>query len=136
MLVEALASGRTVALDRVFTGTSGIGACVVSLIQAVFRSHPHLSLADAVALQRSLAELIVQLGTATETPLADGGRVRLLDSLKAIATLSLDDPGLTPAKVAAEAGMSVRTLHRVFQEVSRRSGTGSATGGLSGARAS
>ncbi|MDR6955474.1 AraC-like DNA-binding protein [Ancylobacter sp. 3268] len=116
MLVEALAAGRVVALDRVFTGASGIGACVVSLIQAVFRSHPHLSMADGVALQRSLAELIVQLGTAADEPFADGGRGRTLENLKAIATLSLDDPELTPAKVAAEAGMSVRTLHRVFQE--------------------
>ena len=36
--------------------------------------------------------------------------------IKAIATAALDDPDLTPAQVAAKAGISVRTLHRIFQE--------------------
>ena len=42
-----------------------------------------------------------------------GGDVSAL--LKSIAAAKLDDPDLTPAMVAARAGVSVRTLHRAFQ---------------------
>ena len=115
VLVHALAYGRNIALDRVFTNRSGIGACVASLIDAIFNSQAELSSADRAALQVSLAEAIVQLGTSATGSIADAARVELFNNLKSIATAALDDPELTPAKVAAKAGVSVRTLHRVFQ---------------------
>jgi len=114
-LVHALAYGRSIALDRVFTSKSGIGACVASLIDAIFNSQADLSSADCSALQVSLAEAIVQLGTSATGSIADAARIDLFNNLKSIATAALDDPELTPAKVAAKAGVSVRTLHRVFQ---------------------
>ena len=114
-LVYALAYGRSIALDRVFTSKSGIGACVASLIDAIFNSQADLSSSDCAALQVSLAEAIVQLGTSATGSMADAARVDLFNNLKSIATAALDDPELTPAKVAAKAGVSVRTLHRVFQ---------------------
>lgn len=113
-LVQALTYGRSIALDRVFTSASGIGSCVASLILAVFNSKPSLSSSDCAALQISLAEAIVQLGTSAADSIPDAARGGLLNDLKSIATASLDDPELAPAKVAAEAGVSVRTLHRAF----------------------
>lgn len=114
-LAHALAYGRSIALDRVFTSKSGIGACVASLIDAIFSSHADLSSSDSAALQVSLAEAIIQLGTSANGSMADAARADLFSNLKSIATAALDDPELTPAKVAAKAGVSVRTLHRVFQ---------------------
>jgi AraC family transcriptional regulator, positive regulator of tynA and feaB len=66
-------------------------------------------------LQAGLAEAIVQLGTQATGSIADAGRTTLLNDLKSIAAAELDDPHLTPATVAARAGVSVRTLHRTFQ---------------------
>jgi len=114
-LVQSLAYGRNIALDRVFTSKSGIGACVASFIDAIFNSRADLSAADCAALQVGLAEAIVQLGTLATGSLADAARMGLLNDLKSIATAALDDPELSPATVAARAGVSVRTLHRVFQ---------------------
>jgi AraC-like DNA-binding protein len=114
-LVQALAYGRNVSLDRVFTSKSGIGACVVSLIEAIFVSHSDLSASDCAALQVSLGEAIVQLGTLTTSSIGDAARASLFSDIKAIATAALDDPDLNPAQVAAKAGVSVRTLHRIFQ---------------------
>ena len=114
-LAHALAYGRSIALDRVFTSRTGIGACVASLIDAIFSSQADLSSSDCTALQVSLAEAVVQLGTSATGSIADAARVDLFNSLKSIATATLDDPELTPAKVATKAGVSVRTLHRVFQ---------------------
>lgn len=113
-LVQALSYGRNVSLDQVFTSKSGIGACVASLIGAIFNSHADFSASDCAALQVSLAEAIVQLGTLTSDSIADAARAGLLNDIKAIATAALDDPDLTPAQVAAKAGVSVRTLHRIF----------------------
>jgi len=115
-LVQALAYGQRVSLDQVFTSNSGIGACVASLIRAIFNSHADLSASDCAALQISLGEAIVQLGTLSTDSIADPVRAGLLMDIKAIATAALDDPDLTPAQVAAKAGVSVRTLHRIFQE--------------------
>ena len=66
-------------------------------------------------MQAGLAEAIVQLGTQATGSIADAGRTTLLNDLKSIAAAELDDPHLTPATVAARAGVSVRTLHRTFQ---------------------
>jgi AraC-like DNA-binding protein len=114
-LVQALAYGRSMSLDQVFTSKSGIGACVASLIGAIFNSHVDLSASDRAALQVGLGEAVVQLGTLTTSSIADPVRAGLFSDIKAIATAALDDPDLSPAQVAAKAGVSVRTLHRIFQ---------------------
>ena len=113
-LVQTLGYGRTVSLDQVFTSNSGIGACVSSLIRAIFNSHADFSASDSAALQVGLGEAIVQLGTLTDS-LGGSARAGLFSDIKAIATAALDDPDLSPAQVAAKAGVSVRTLHRIFQ---------------------
>ena len=113
-LANLLSSGREIAYDRVFSSCSGIGACVASLMETIAERHEELTLADCAAMQTVLAQSIIQLGTSPcEEPTSL--RHELLQSLKAIACASLDDPELTPAKVAEQAGISVRTLHRSFQ---------------------
>ena len=114
-LVQSMTYGRTIGLDRVFSSESGIAACVASFIKAIFNSHAALTAADSAALQAGLAEAIVQLGTQATGSIADAARTTLLNDLKSIAAAKLDDPDLTPAMVAARAGVSVRTLHRAFQ---------------------
>jgi len=112
-VIKPLCYGREIALGRVFSGTSGIGACIAALLETIVDRHAELTPSDRLALQISLSEAMVQLGTAaTEHPVRAG----LLQNLKAIAAASLHDPGLTPAKVAKAAGVSLRTLHRAFQE--------------------
>ena len=114
-LVQALAYGRGLSLDRVFTSRSGIGACVASLIAAIFDSHAELSASDRAALQTALSETIIQLGTLATDCSVGSTRAGLFNDIKAIATAALDDPALSPAQVAQKAGVSVRTLHRIFQ---------------------
>ena len=114
-LVQTLAYGRNLSLDRVFTSRSGIGACVASLIGAIFDSHADLSVSDCAALQTGLGEAIVQLGTLSTDPMGGSMRAGLFNDIKAIATAALDDPDLSPAQIAAKVGISVRTLHRIFQ---------------------
>ncbi len=114
-LAQTLAYGRNLSLDRVFTSRSGIGACVASLIDVIFSSHADLSASDRAALQIGLSQAIVQLGTLTQDSLEGLTRAGLLNDIKVISTAALDDPNLSPARVAAKAGVSVRTLHRTFQ---------------------
>lgn len=115
-LAQSLCYGRKIALDRVFSRSSGIGACVVSLIEAMTDRYREFSAMDRAGLQTVVAEAIVQLGTSTaEDAVLISSRAEMLQGLKDIAASSLDDPELTPARVAEQAGISVRTLHRSFQ---------------------
>ncbi|MBU6443177.1 MAG: helix-turn-helix domain-containing protein [Alphaproteobacteria bacterium] len=115
-LASVLARGREIALDRVFSTSSGIGACVGSLMETVAARNKDLTLGDSATLQTVLAEAMIQLGTSLrDAPERDSLRGEMLCKLKALAAASLDDPELTPATVAKRAGISVRTLHRSFR---------------------
>jgi len=115
-LASALSFGRKVTLDQVFSRSSGIGACVASLMESIIESHRELSPAHCATLQTMMAEAMVQLGTSShEDSEAKWARAELLESLKAIALGWLHDLELTPAMVAERAGVSVRTVHRAFQ---------------------
>lgn len=115
-LANSLCYGRKIALDRVFSRSTGIGACVASLVDTITDRHRELTAADCATLQTVVAEAMIQLGTSlNEDPKANAVRADMLQSLKVIAAALLDDPELTPAMVAERVGISVRTLHRAFQ---------------------
>lgn len=115
-LANPLRYGRRIALDRVFSRSSGIGACVASLVETITDRRQELTAADCAALQTVVAEAMIQLGTSTsENPTTNSVSADLLESLKVLAMALLDNPELTPALVSERAGVSVRTLHRAFQ---------------------
>lgn len=113
-LANPLRYGRRIALDRVFSRSSGIGACVASLVETITDRRQELTAADCASLQTVVAEAIIQLGTSTSEEV-NSVSADLLESLKVVAVALLSDPDLTPARVAERAGISVRTLHRAFQ---------------------
>ena len=111
--LKPITYGREIAVDQVFPGNAGIGACVAALIETIVNCSSQLTSSDRLALQISLSEVMVQLGTSAMGPSVRAG---VLQNLKAIATASLEDPELAPVEVAKSAGVSLRTLHRAFQE--------------------
>lgn len=115
-IADPIRYGRRIALDRVFSRSSGIGACVASLVETITDRRQELTAADCATLQTVVAEAMIQLGTSTsEDSKANSESAHLLESLKTLAVALLDNPELTPALVAERAGISVRTLHRAFQ---------------------
>jgi AraC family transcriptional regulator, positive regulator of tynA and feaB len=79
-------------------------------------AHPLDDRATLVLLDGFLGTLAI--ATALQRARTDGRDLRL-DVLKSLMRARLPDPGLTPASVAAIAGISSRTLHKLFE----RSGT-------------
>ena len=115
-LAQALSYGQEIALDRVFSRDSGIGACVAALMEAVLKPQGRVGDPEVAMLQALLVNAMIQLGTSPSAASGlDRTRFELMSNVKTITTALLDDPELAPAKVAERAGISVRTLHRSFQ---------------------
>lgn len=103
--------------SRRFDGDSGLGACLGSLLSTAASHHQDMSIPEGAVIQNALIDTLTFLG-ATE---ADGRCVDLsalqrekLINVKAIALRSLQIQSLDVEAVAKEAGISVRTLHRLF----------------------
>jgi AraC-like DNA-binding protein len=109
-------------LGAALSGRSGIGALVSAFVTELARSAGHYRSADAARLSAVFIDLLVSLlaheletpGTAADDP---DTRCRILRlQIQAYVQRHLADPDLSPASIAAAHHISVRSLHRLFQD--------------------
>ncbi|MER5932387.1 helix-turn-helix domain-containing protein [Streptomyces sp. NPDC002054] len=93
---------------------TGVGALLVPLLQTVARERRRSALADRVAqhLADLLAALVHEL---SQAPHASGDR-DLMDGIRWYINQRLDDPALRPETIAAAHFISVRLLHKLFEQ--------------------
>jgi AraC-like DNA-binding protein len=106
-------------IGRRICGESAFASCLAALLRTAAARHQDLTLAEGAILQSAILDAIVQLGRvgreSERTSLSLPARQQeKLDHLKALALRSLQVPDLSPAALAREAGISPRTLHRLF----------------------
>lgn len=107
---------RSLGTNVKFSGADAMGACLQSFLQTAANRHADLSQEDGMMLQSVLIDMIEHMA-AGHSPSADRDREMSCDRLRALkgALLSqIDDADLTPQALAEQAGISVRTLHRLF----------------------
>ncbi len=101
------------------SGKSGFAACLGSLLNTATSRHRELSIAEGSVLQMSIVDCILLLGTRdarsaeSRTGLSQPQQEKL-SHLKALALRSIQLSDLNPCGLAQEAGVSPRTLHRLF----------------------
>lgn len=100
-------------------GEWAFASCLASLLGTAAARHQDLTLAEGTILQMAILDAIGQLGGGRrDNDLTSLGlspqQQEKLDQLKTLALRSLQVPDLSPAALAREAGVSPRTLHRLF----------------------
>lgn len=97
-------------------GESALATCLGAMLRATLERHADLAVGESAILQTSLIDAIVYLAAQCREP---GLSTRYQDKLrevKALALQGLSIPGMTPERLAQEAGVSLRTLHRLFSQ--------------------
>lgn len=104
-------------LGRRIGGGSGLAACLGSLLSTAADRNGDLSAAEGAIFQTAILDAIRQLALREDEPegltLSQQQREKL-GHLKSLTLRSLPVPDLTPCAIAAQAGVSSRTLHRLF----------------------
>lgn len=115
---------QDVPCGHVFGGMSGNGALLSTYAQALFAQAPALD-ADQTGYCDSLMDLLMTAlaGFAAGTA-ADDGRSASAQRRRIMRYLeqNLQDPELTPRRVAEDLGLSIRHLHRLFSETGQSVG--------------
>jgi AraC-like DNA-binding protein len=106
-------------LRRRIRGDAGLGACLVSLLSAATARHQELTRAAGAVLQSTVVNSILLLGLDADAPAEtlralSARQQEKLSQLKTLALRSLQDGSLTPAALAEQSGVSIRTIHRLF----------------------
>jgi AraC-like DNA-binding protein len=109
-------------LGTALSGRSGIGALVAAFVTELARSGGHYREADAARLSAIFIDLLGSLlaheletpGTAADEPETRSRLLRL--RIQAYVQCHLADPCLSPASIAAAHHISVRSLHRLFED--------------------
>jgi AraC family transcriptional activator of tynA and feaB len=104
-------------VGRPISANGVLGACVGALLRKASEFRGRLTFEEGAALQDTLLHAIstlavTQQGANLSTACAE--RDNQLQRLKSLALQSLDQVDLNPAMLAARAGVSTRTLHRLF----------------------
>ncbi|GHE92509.1 helix-turn-helix domain-containing protein [Streptomyces fumanus] len=102
------------------TGDQGFGALLVHFLTQVTTKAGHYRPTDAARLSTVLTDLlaatVAQHLDRPGVPPPDTRGHALLLHVRAFILQRLDDPGLSPAGIAAAHHISLRTLHRLFQQ--------------------
>ena len=108
--------GRRLAVNRAIPGGTGLSACLMAMLSTAIDRQDDFAGGECAVLQSSLLDAVLFLAAADEASQPDlsARQAETLAGLKAIALRSLDEPDLNPQSVAEDAGVSVRTLHRLF----------------------
>jgi AraC-like DNA-binding protein len=112
------------ATATIVADNGGAGTVVIDFLKSIVRNVEGLS-STATTLGGSMVELVaVSLGaTQNAQDMARGSaRQALYSSLISHVDMNIADPALSPAKVAAHFGISVRYLHKVLEEGGRSFG--------------
>jgi len=118
-LVRDPASRRRWSEGRRIAGDSAFAACLGSLLDTAVPRHQELNAAEGAVLQVAITDCILLLGArGTEAADSQGGlssqQQEKLSHLKSLALQSIQLADLNPCLLAREAGVSPRTLHRLF----------------------
>jgi len=106
---------RKGSLCRRIGGQSGLGACLGGLLSAIATSHAELTAGEGGILQSSIVDVLGYLSAGMEEELTPLPRHHdKLREVKALALPELSNPDLSAERLAREATISVRTLHRLF----------------------
>ena len=103
------------------SGTGGLAVGLRCLILAMRGGVARLTPPEQRGLQTALYDLALA-AVSVEHHRTDSGRPRRTAELRRLASLQesvetlLSDPGLCPARIAAEHGISTRQLHRLFKQ--------------------
>ncbi|MDA5192584.1 transcriptional regulator FeaR [Govanella unica] len=116
-LVQRLSS-RDVPCGHVLGGGSGSGAVLVAFARALYEQASTLA-HDQTGFSDSLIDLLVAaLSSGDQSLDGDSGGTAALQRRRIMSYLeqNLQDPDLSPGRVAADLGISIRHLHRLFSE--------------------
>ena len=118
-VVRDPATQRRWSVGQRISGQSGFAACLGSLLNTATARHHELSAAEGSVLQMSIVDCILLLGTCDADedqvqPSLSQPQQEKLSHLKTLALRSIQLPDLNPCGLAREAGVSPRTLHRLF----------------------
>ena len=116
-LVHAQALDSRRAVGRKIPGASALAGCLRALLCKAAECHRELGREEGAIVERAILDAVCLLGSLEEAP--EAGRISQeeaskLDRLKALALGSLECPELGPAWLAEQAGVSTRTVHRLF----------------------
>jgi AraC-like DNA-binding protein len=95
-------------------GDSALATCLGALLRATLRRHADLAVGESALLQTSIIDVIVYLAAQCREPGLPTRHQDKLREVKALALQGLSIPWMTPERLAQEAGISLRTLHRLF----------------------
>jgi len=93
--------------------TSALGACLGTVLHSIMHGHRQMAAGEAAVLQNTVIEAVRYLDEPQEPALTAAQQARL-SQVKGRALQLLTMPDLTPASLADDTGISVRTLHRLF----------------------
>ena len=95
-------------------GDSALATCLGALLRATLGRHADLAVGEAAILQTSIIDAIVYLTAQCREPGLPTRHEDKLREVKALALQELSIPRMTPERLAQKAGISLRTLHRLF----------------------
>jgi AraC-like DNA-binding protein/mannose-6-phosphate isomerase-like protein (cupin superfamily) len=108
---------RRARLAHRISADCGFASCVGALVRAAGARHRDLSAAEAAVLQMAVVDAI-RLWMSREPDGEEAGlceqQLQKLNEVKTLALRSLRSPSLNPETLAHQAGISPRTLHRLF----------------------
>ncbi|MBS0419691.1 MAG: helix-turn-helix domain-containing protein [Proteobacteria bacterium] len=102
---------------RPISANGVLGACVGALLRTAAEFRGRISFEEGAALQDTILHALSTLAVtqkAVSSPPAGAERDAQLQRVKTLTLQSLDQVDLNPAMLAAQAGVSTRTLHRLF----------------------
>jgi len=106
---------RKGSICRKIGGQSGLGSCLGGLLSAIATGHAELTAGEGGILQSAILDVLAYLSAGMEEEPGPSPRHRAkLREVKALALSALSNPDLSPERLAREAAISVRTLHRLF----------------------
>jgi AraC-like DNA-binding protein len=97
-------------------GESVLATCLGAMLRATLGRHAELAAGESAILQTSLIDAIVYLAAQCREPGHSTRHQDKLREVKAMALHGLSIPEMTPERLAQEAGVSLRTLHRLFNQ--------------------
>ena len=104
-------------MGRPISASGELGACVGALLRKATEFRGRFTFEEGAALQDTILHAISTLAITEQGASASAAcaeRDAQLKRLKAMALQSLEQVDLNPAQLAARAGVSTRTLHRLF----------------------
>jgi AraC-like DNA-binding protein len=115
-LIRCRHGDRPIDINRKLAPARGLGACLNSLLRTAAECNADLSFEDGLILQSSVVDAVLHAASADREPSDSSTREQAskVCLIKRRMLARIHDAELSPQRVAHDAGISVRTLHRLF----------------------